>query len=113
MSRSFNRLAAMFWRWLLLPAGLVSLGWVVRGEHEARADTAPRRILPAPADLHRTPHAQRVAEHLEWACEVLLGEEARRQPPAHPSDCRTPLHGRTKTGGEGPENGTGTTRGEM
>lgn len=122
-----TRLISQLWRCVLLPLGLLSLGWVARGEHVARAqDTGtppPRRILAPVVDYlpafdldeaRSTPHEQHTREGLEWVCEVMFGEPASSQPPALPSDCREPLHGRTKDGGDGPENDTiEQTRGEL
>ena len=62
----------------------------------------PVRIQPAPL-LDYLPaldtDRESVRIDIEWFCEVMTGP-----PPVIPADCREPLHGRTKSGGEGPEN---------
>ena len=104
-----KRLQSIFWL-----ACAVSLGWVIRGQH-AQADgdipteTTPQTDGPISRD---TPQKRRAAEGLVWACELFVGVSP-TQPPAGPGDCVEPLHGRTKTGGGGEENGGAAVRGEL
>lgn len=102
MKRLFKWLLA----WVMIPAGFASLGWVARGSASEPGDGVPVRITPSVEDLRRSPATQRAVEWMEGICEPFT-----RQPPAIPADCREPLHGRTKTGGDGPENDE--LRGEM
>lgn len=103
-----KRLQSIFWL-----ACAVSLGWVMRGQHaQADGDTPTETTPQTDGPISRdTPQKRRAAEGLVWACEVFVGVSP-TQPPAGPGDCVEPLHGRTKTGGGGEENGGAAVRGE-
>lgn len=94
---------------------IFSTGWASCWIYTAQADgdtpteTSPQTDGPISRD---TPQKRRAAEGLVWACELFVGVSP-TQPPAGPGDCVEPLHGRTKTGGGGEENGGAAVRGEL
>lgn len=100
-----KRLQSIFWL-----ACAVSLGWVMRAQADGDTptETTPQTDGPISRD---TPQKRRAAEGIVWACEFFVGVSP-TQPPAGPGDCVEPLHGRTKTGGGGEENGGAAVRGE-
>tara|TARA_Y100000593_G_scaffold90545_1_gene177224 strand:+ start:1546 stop:1866 length:321 start_codon:yes stop_codon:yes gene_type:complete len=98
-----------------LTFGLVVGAYLLGTSHAQDTGTPPPvRIAPVSEYLPslRTDR-EGVRSTLAWSCELLFGEPARTQPPAHPSDCRTEITGRNQSPAEGEENGTGATRGEL